>query len=94
MSTPIEEGVNPNETGDETHSLTGHEPRDVNTASSSLNTPTKSEAVARQTKTATDPLTKKLDRLCDLMKELRQVLPSLNEEATGLVPRSMQAPKQ
>ena len=47
MSTPIDEGVNTTETGDETHSSTCHKIGDVNSASSSLSTPLKSEEVAR-----------------------------------------------
>ena len=46
-----------NETGDETHELTGHESGDVNSASSSLSTPVTSAEVARQLKAATAPLT-------------------------------------
>ena len=79
MSSPIVIGVRPNETGDETHSLTGQEPDDVNSCSSGLSTPVTSEEVARQVKAATDPLTKQLERLCEPMKELRQVPPKCNE---------------
>ena len=35
MNTPIHEGVNTFETGDASHSLTGHDPEDLNSASSS-----------------------------------------------------------
>ena len=85
MSTPIDEGVSIYETGNETHSLTGHEPGDVDSASSSLSTPVTSEEVARQINAATDPLTKQLERLCVLMKELQQVPPNCNEKTTGLI---------
>ena len=70
MSDPSSEGVSTTETGDETHSLTGHEPKDVNRAVSSLCTPVTSEEVAKQIRAATDVLTKKLEWLDDLMKEL------------------------
>ena len=49
-------------------------PGDINSASS-LSTPVTSVEVAKQIKAATDPLTKQLNRLCDLMKELPQVPP-------------------
>ena len=75
------------ETGDGTYILNGHEPEDVNSATSSLNIPVTSEEVARQIKAATDPLTKQLERLCDLIEELRQVPPRRNEDTTGLIQR-------
>ena len=87
-SAQIDEGVNTTETGLATHSLTGHEPRDVNSASSSLSTlstPITSEELARQIKTATDLLTKQLQQLCCLMKVLRQVPPKRNKETPGLI---------
>ena len=83
MSTPVVEGVSTNETGDETHSLTGHKPEDVNSANSSLSTPVKSEEVATHIKAATAPLTTQIVRLCDLMKELPQVPPKRNEKTAG-----------
>ena len=64
MNAPIDKEINTTDTGDETQSLTG----DVNSDSSSLNTPVTSEELARQIKAATDPLTKQSDRLCDLMR--------------------------
>ena len=85
MSTSIDEGVSANETGGETHSLTSHEPADVNNASSSLSTPVTSEEVATQIKAAVDPLNRQLERPPDLMKDLRQVPPSRNEKTTGSV---------
>ena len=80
MSSPIVEGLNSNEIGDETHNLNGHEPEDVNNATNNASTPFTSEEVARQIKTATDPLTKQLKRPCDQMKELRQAPGKRNEE--------------
>ena len=76
MSTPIDEGVNTSETGDETHSLTGREPGEVNNASSRLGTPVTSEEVDRQMKAATNPLTRQLERLCD---------PKRDEKTSGLI---------
>ena len=58
MGTPIFKGVCLNDTDDEAHSLTGHEPEDVNSCSNGLSTPVTSEDVSRQIKAATDPLTK------------------------------------
>ena len=80
MSNPIKEGVNINETNDETHNLTGHELRDVSSADGIISVPVTSEEVTRQIKAATNPLTKQLDRLCDLMKELRQASAERNED--------------
>ena len=85
MSTTIVEGVNASETGDETHSLTGHEPEDVGSAIGNARTPVTTEEVARQIKAATDPLTRQLERPCDLMKELRQSLPKRSKETFGLI---------
>ena len=60
---PILEGVNASETGDETHSLSGHEPEDVGDAAGVSSTPITSQEVARQIKAATDSLTRQLERL-------------------------------
>ena len=73
MSTPIDEGVNFNETGDETHILTGYESGEVNRAISTLSTPASFKQVTIQIKAATDPLAKQLERLSDSIKELQQV---------------------
>ena len=74
MSTPIVEGENASGTGDVTHSLSGHEPEDVDSVASNASTPVTSKEVDRQIKTATDPLTRQLERLWDLMKELDKSL--------------------
>ena len=39
MSTAIVEGVSTSETGDETHSSDGHEPKDIKSAASKSSTP-------------------------------------------------------
>ena len=59
-------------TGKETHSLDGNEVEDSNSAAASTNVPITSKEVAWQTGAATDPLTKQLGKLCDLMVELRR----------------------
>ena len=92
MSDPISERVNTTETGDETRSPTGHESGGVNNDGSYLSSPVTSEEVARQIKAATDPLTKQFERLCDIMKELRQAPSKRNEETAGLIQRSSRAP--
>ena len=84
-NTPKDERVSTKGTGDETHSLTGHEPDDVNSSSSSLSSTVTSEDVVRQIKAATYLLTIQLERLWDLMKELRQLNWKRNEETTGLI---------
>ena len=85
MTTPIDEGVRSNETGDEAHSLIGHEPGDVNSASIRSRTTVTSKQVPRQIKAATHRVTRQLNRLCDLLKHIRQVLLSPDEETTGLI---------
>ena len=61
MSTPILEEVNTSDTGDEDNSLSGDEPKDVNSATSGLSTTVTSEKLARQIKAIIDPLTKQLE---------------------------------
>ena len=79
MSGPNIEEANTNSTGEETHSLDENEIGDVNSAATSLSTPIKSEELALPIKTATDPLTKHLDKLCDLMLELHRDTSRRNE---------------
>ena len=84
MGTPIVEGAN---TSGSKHSLSGHEPEDVNSASSPSSSPVTSEEEARQIKAAIDPLTRlirQLGRLCNLMKELRQA-PAKRFETSNLI---------
>ena len=85
MITPLDEAVSTKKTSDETHSFTVHKPADVISANSSLITSVTSKEVARHTKAATDPPTKKLEWFCDIMEELWQVPPKRNEEITGLI---------
>ena len=59
-------------TGEETHSLDGNEVEDFYSAATGLSAPITLEEVARQIRAATDPLTKQLEMLCDLMRELRR----------------------
>ena len=59
-------------TGDETHSLGSDEAEDVGNAVTSSSIPITSEEVARQIKVPSDPLTKQLEKLCDLMKEMQR----------------------
>ena len=63
--------MNTSLTGEETHSLDGNEVQDVNSAATGLSVPITSEEVARQIRAATHPLTKQLEKLCDLMRMLR-----------------------
>ena len=84
MSTPIVDGVNTSKTSDETHSLSGREPEGFGSAASKSSTAVTPEEVAIQIKAVTDPLTRQLEWLCDLMKELRQALSKRNEENSGL----------
>ena len=90
----ISGGVNATETNVETHSLSGQEVRDVYSASSNLCTLVTLEKLAIQIKAATDLLTKQLERLCDLMKELRQTCAKLREETIGVIQGSSKALNQ
>ena len=72
MSAPNTEEVNTSTTGDETHGLGSREIEDVSYAASSLSAPLTSEEVATQIKDAFNPLTKHLEMLCDLIKELKR----------------------
>ena len=65
MSASIVEWVNTSGTGNETHSLSGHEPDGFGSAVSNLSTLVRSEEVARQIKAATGSLTRQLKLLCD-----------------------------
>ena len=80
MSDSMTKGVNTTRTGIETHSLTGYEPGDDNSAGSSLSFPDTSKKLARQIKEATDSLSKLLEHLCDLDEEFRQAAPKRKEE--------------
>ena len=57
---------------EETRSLDGNEVEDVKKAATGSSTPITSEEVARQNRAATDPSTKHLEMLCNLMRELRR----------------------
>ena len=85
MGAPNSEDVNTNVTGDKTHRLGSQEVEDVGKAATGASVPITSEEVARQIKAATDPLTKQLEKLCDLMRELRRDAPRRSEETSGLV---------
>ena len=67
MSTPFAKRLNTSEIVEDTLSLCGHEPEDVNSAASNLSTSVTSEDVARQITAAVDPMTKQLERLCDII---------------------------
>ena len=84
MSAPIAEGVNTTGTVDETHNLGSHELEDVSSAASNLSALVTSEKVARQIKAASDRLARQLERLCGLMKKLRQAPTRRNEEIFGV----------
>ena len=60
MSIQISERVNLTDF-DEIHSLTGHDPEDVKSASSSVGTTVTSEEVAREMKQFSDPLIKQIE---------------------------------
>ena len=84
MSAPISEEVKIRLTGDETHSLSSHEVDDAGNAASGSSAPFTLEKVARQIKAATDPFTKELEELSDLMSELRRDTSRRSEEIYGL----------
>ena len=82
MSAPNSEEVNTSLTGDETLSLGSQEVEDVGNAATRSRASITSEEVARQVKADNDPLTKQLEKLCDLMIELRRDT-SRRSEATS-----------
>ena len=71
MSIPNTEEVNNSLTSDETHSSGSPEVEDVGNAAASSSLPITSKEVAWQIKAATDPVTKQLERLCDLISNER-----------------------
>ena len=77
--------MNASFTGDETHSLGSHGVEDVGNAAASSSVTITLEEVARQIKAATNPLIKRLEKLCNLMKELQQDTCKRNEETFGLI---------
>ena len=64
--------VNTSLTSKKRHSLDGNEVEDVKRAATGFSVSIKSEEVARQFRAATDPLTKQLELLCDLMRDFRR----------------------
>ena len=64
--------VNSSLTSEQTHSLDRNEVEQVNSAATNLNVSITSEEMARKIRAATDPFTKQLEKLCDLMNELRR----------------------
>ena len=85
MSFLFSEGVNTSETDDETRSLTGQKLGDIISTGSRQSISVTLEEVAQQIKTVTDSLTKQLELLCDLMKELCQAPLRRSEETSGLI---------
>ena len=85
MNGPNIEETNTSSTAEETHSLDGKEIGDVNTAATGLSTSITSKELAHQIRAATDPLTRKLEKLCDLMLELRRDASQPNEEISAPV---------
>ena len=84
MSVPNTEDVNTSITDDETHSLSSHEIEGVGDAAGSLRVLITSKEVMRQVKAATDPLTRQLEKLFGLIKELRRDSLRCNEETSSL----------
>ena len=82
MSGPNITEANTSLTDEEKHSLDGTEIGDVNSAATSLNTPITSEEVARQIRAAPDPLTRQLEKLCDLLLKLRKDASRRNEDTS------------
>ena len=72
-------------TSDETHSIDGNENKMITSAATSLSTPITSEEVALQIRAATDPLTRQLEKLCELMPELHKDASRRNEETSAPV---------
>ena len=77
------EKMNTSMTGDKTFSLGSHEVEDVGNAAASSSPPITSEEVVRQIEVAIDPLTRQLEKLCDLMKQLRRDTWRRSEETSA-----------
>ena len=84
MTAPETEQMNTSASGDETHILGSHELKDVGNAANSSSARITSEEAARQIKAAIDPLTRQLEKLCDLVQELYQNSPKRCEETSSL----------
>ena len=84
MSVQNIEKVNNSTTSDETQSLSGHELDDVDSTAIILSAPFRTHEVTRQFKVVTDPLTEQLEKLCDVMKELKRDSYRRGEETSGL----------
>ena len=80
MSAPNSKEVDTSLTDDQTHGLGSHEIEDVGNAATSSSVPITSKEVARQIKSATDPLTKQLEKFSELIRELRRDAPKRSEE--------------
>ena len=74
-------------TGEETPSLDGSEVEDVSSAATGLSVPITSEEVAREIS-----LTKQLEKLCDIMKELHLDTARL-DEGTFAPPQGLSGPR-
>ena len=85
--------MNTNKTIDETQVSPGLELGDVNSAADNLNSSITSVEAAKQFKSANDPPSKQLERLCNLLKELHQAPLQRKEETSGLIQGSSKAPK-
>ena len=84
MSTSIVERVNTGKTVVKSNSVSAHKLEVVKSVISNSSTLVTSEEVARQIKTASDLLIRQLERLCNILKELRQAPPKRNEQTSRL----------
>ena len=84
MTTPNADEVNTGMTGDDIHSSGSPEVEVFGNATSSSMLPITLEELARQNRVATDPLTKQLDKLYDIMEVHQWITPRCSEETSGL----------
>ena len=80
MSASITEDANTSRTSDETYSLVSQDLENIDRVASISSAPVTFEDVARQIKVAIDLSPKQLERLCDLMKKLKQAPRGVTEK--------------
>ena len=84
MSNPSNKGVNTTDADDNTCSLKGKIMTDVNSSITTTQALLTSEKVVRQVKSVIGPLKKKqLERLCDLMRDLKQSTLSCHDDTNN-----------
>ena len=93
MSDPVDGRVHDTDTDEKLISLDDYAVKDVNIKNTNPDTPVTSEETSRQIRAVTDPQTKQLKLLRELMEHLRQSTFRSNEETGNPVRGSLRSPK-